>query len=387
MSLVINGKTYKTVYLNGKEYSRGYFNGKLVFTRAPDNNSYLYAGSGVRLAADGTSAVSYLNTPRVISNTLSNQTLGSSPFELQFDVHSKAITHGTTQIFNAGGLMRCFAQGGTLHFKFAWDNAVYELDKKYLKEGWNTVILSSTGKIISLQVNEYVAILVDTTKKVPILDYTPHSASVSSEYVTNTSGGYISINNLDNLNLGAASTWSIGASFVYTTGDASYDGIYGSYDDYKVPELNINIGKNKLYVHLSSDGSSRDIVDGWEANYTLNKGSRYWTILSFTGTSYELSISADGIEYQTYTIASTSTRVASVTNPAMIFMNRRVGNGQNAWLKGPLYTSYTDTYIIADGVEYGRTYSYPITYPQLTVGQISSQVDWTKVRNIKAIIL
>lgn len=357
----------------------------------PDIYPYLLAGrSGnkfIKLMASKTDAIYYNNIPQIITDTLSGQTLGQSPFELQFDVHSKAITQGTTQLFDAPGLVKCIAQNGTLYFKFAWELPWYSLDKKYLKSGWNTVILSSTGMIISLQVNEYVAILVDTTKKVPMLDYTPHNVSVSSEYVTNVSGGYISINNLDNLNLGTASTWSIGASFVYTPGDVDYDGVYGSYTDYTVPELNINVASNKLYAHISSDGSSRDIASSSYVDYTLKQGSRYWTILSFTGTAYELSISADGIEYQTYTIASTSTRVASVTNPAMIFMNRRVGNGQNYWLKGPLYTSYTDTYIIADGVEYGKTYSYPITYPQLSVGQISSQVGWTKVRNIKAVIL
>ena len=357
----------------------------------PDIYPYLLAGrSGnklIKLMASKTDAIYYSNTTQIITDTLSGQILGQSPFELQFDVHSKSITQGTTQILNADGLMRCFAQGGTLHFKFAWDDAVYTLDKKYLKSGWNTVILSSTGETISLQVNEYVAILLDATKKVPILDYTPHSASVSSEYVTNVSGGYISINNLDNLNLGTASTWSIGASFVYATGASGHNGVFGAHTNYYAPELDIDLSTNKLYVNLSSTGTSRDIADSAYADFILSPNTRYWTKLKFTGSAYIIAVSTDGATFQEQTVVSSSARVYNGASPNLVFMNRRMGNGQNYWLKGPLYTSYADTYIIADGVEYGKTYIYPIAYPQLSVGQISSPVNWTKVRNIRAVLL
>ena len=362
-----------------------------VVAPEPDIYPYLLAGrSGnklIKLMASKTDAIYYNNIPQIIADTLSGQTLGQSPFELRFDVHSKAITDGTTQLFDAPGLMKCIAQDGTLYFKFAWELPWYSLDKKYLKSGWNPVALVSDGTNITLQVNEYVSVILDTSQKIAMLDYTLHSVSVDGDQITGASGGYVSVNGLDGLNFGTANSWEIGASFVYATGASGHNGVFGTHTNYYAPELDIDLSNNKLYVHLSSTGTSRDIADSAYADFILSPSTRYWTKLKFTGSAYIVAISTDGATFQEQTVVSSSTRVYNGASPNLVFMNRRMGNGQNYWLKGPLYTSYADTYIIADGVEYGRTYSYPITYPQLSVGQISSQVDWTKVRNIKAVIL
>ncbi|MGN0024949.1 MAG: hypothetical protein ACI351_05900 [Candidatus Avelusimicrobium sp.] len=355
----------------------------------PDPSPYLLANKmpAVRLYAGENEPLYWTNPSRVIENTLSGKALGTSPFVLQFAVHSKAITDGTTQLLDAPGLMNCIAQDETLYFKFAWELPWYSLDKKYLKSGWNPVALVSDGTNITLQVNEYVSVILDTSQKIAMLDYTLHSVSVDGDQITGASGGYVSVNGLDGLNFGTANSWEIGASFVYAAGASGHNGVFGTHTNYYAPELDIDLSTNKLYVNLSSTGTSRDIADSAYADFILSPNTRYWTKLKFTGSAYIIAVSTDGATFQEQTVVSSSARVYNGASPNLVFMNRRMGNGQNYWLKGPLYTSYTDTYIIADGVEYGKTYSYPITYPQLTVGQISSQVDWTKVRNIKAVIL
>lgn len=356
----------------------------------PDPAPYLLAARKpreTRLLASPGHPLYYTNPARFEIDELSGKTLGQQAFELQFEVNSAAITQGTTQLLNVPGLMECEAVNETLYFRFAWELPWYSLDKKYLKSGWNSVALVSDGEKISLQVNEYVAILLDTTQRLPVLDYTPHGISVGDHEVTGASGGYISVNNLDNLNFGLANSWTIGASFVYTVGSDAYNGIFGSYSDYEVPELNIDVSSNRVYANLSSNGSSRDIADAVYHSSPLTIGARYWTKLSFTGTQYTLALSEDGVNFQEQVIADTTTRVHSINNPNMIFMNRRVGNNQNVWLKGPLCTSYKDTYIIVDDAEYGKAYEYSIKYPQLSVGQISSPVNWTKVRSIRAVLL
>lgn len=355
----------------------------------PDPSPYLLANKmpAVRLYAGENEPLYWTNPSRVIENTLSGKALGTSPFVLQFAVHSKAITDGTTQLLDAPGLMNCIAQDETLYFKFAWELPWYSLDKKYLKIGWNYIALVSDGTNITLQVNEYVGVILDTSQKIANLDYTPHSVSVDGDQVTGASGGYVSVNGLDGLNFGTANSWEIGASFVYAAGASGHNGVFGAHTNYYAPELDIDLSTNKLYVNLSSTGTSRDIVDSAYADFILIPNTRYWTKLKFTGRAYIIAISTDGSTFQEQTLVSSSARVYNGASPNLVFMNRRMGNGQNYWLKGPLYTSYADTYIIADGVEYGKTYIYPIAYPQLSVGQISSPVNWTKVRNIRAVLL
>ena len=356
----------------------------------PDPAPYLLAARKpreTRLLASIGQPLYYTNPARFEIDELSGKTLGQQAFELQFSVNSAAITQGTTKLLNVPGLMECESVNETLYFKFAWDVSWYSLDKKYLNSGWNYIVLVSDGEKISLQVNEYVGVIVDTSQKIASLDYTPHSVSVDGDQVTGASGGYVSVNGLDGLNFGTVNSWEIGASFVYATGASGHNGVFGAYTNYYAPELDIDLSSNKLYVNLSSTGTSRDIVDSAYADFILSPNTRYWTKLKFTGSAYIVAISTGGATFQEQTVVSSSKRVYNGANPNLVFMNRRMGNGQNYWLKGPLYTSYADTYIIADGVEYGKTYSYPVVYPSIVVGQISSPVNWTKVRNIRAVLL
>ncbi|MDD6153142.1 MAG: hypothetical protein PUC11_04250 [Elusimicrobia bacterium] len=169
MGLVINGKTYKIVCLNGKEYSRGYFNGRLVLN-VPDNNAYLWAGPGVRLAADDTSAVSYLNTPQIISNTLSGAAIGLQTFSLSFYVHKDAVETGTVRLLELPGVVSVKSEASALAFKFAWEkNPVWRFCKTTdFASGWNKVTLAKTGKKLAVGVNTHEYILADHTTSTPV---------------------------------------------------------------------------------------------------------------------------------------------------------------------------------------------------------------------------
>ena len=384
MSLVINGKKYNHIGLNGKEYSRGYFNGRLVLLK-PDKNSYLWATNKVRLAADGTSAVSYLNTPRVISNTLSGQTPGKAPFALSFDVHANAVSQGTTQLLCAQGLMDCIAQNGTLYFKFAWDVSTYALDKQYLKDGWNKVTLSSDGSKIYFQVNAYATVLVDAsiiiTKSVLIVGFD------SSDYLR------------------------LKLPF----------GTYSSYDIIIPVSVQENTNTQPIIARSDADitmylqGSSKcqRLYPGGQvqASTVMENGRSYWTRLVYDGTTCSAYIAPDDhsmnakdtppVSNPFWTLQATKSGDMLAGDKWHIGQNQTTGKFWASMIDIGRTLMYTDGEVFADGMvepsfwqkfedaghlsRLEREYKPP--YPQLSVGQISSPVSWTKVRGIKAVIL
>nr|QGT50651.1 hypothetical protein Elusimicrob1349_1210 [uncultured Elusimicrobia bacterium] len=169
MSLIINGKKYNIVCLNGKEYSRGYFNGRLVLN-VPDNNAYLWAGPGVRFGADDKTAVSYLNTPQVITDALSGAAIGLADFRLAFDVHKDAVETGTVYLLTLPGAVAVKSEGETLAFKFLWEKApVWKwAPKAALTEGWNKIILQKQNARVTLSVNGTVYTLIDHSNGAPV---------------------------------------------------------------------------------------------------------------------------------------------------------------------------------------------------------------------------
>ena len=360
-----------------------------VFSRQllirPDLSPYLMASNRVKLLAGAGEPLYWTNQERVIADTLSGKALGQSPFELRFDVHSKAITDGTTQLFYAPGLMKCIAQDETLYFKFAWDDAVYALGKKYLKDGWNTVILSSTGEIISLQVNEYVAILVDTSKVI----------TKSVWYSGFTSSRYISLK--------------------------QPFGLYQKYDII-IPVLVADntttqsiVAKNNVDVTMYVQGSSKCLriyPSGTVMNSTVaENGKYYWTRCVYDGSRTTVYIAADDHSMNPQdlpTIDSTFWTPQAYASDDKFSGNAwhigHNGSSNNYWhslidIGRSLIT--TDGEVFADGTIEGSFSSkfdfnssltrtkreYKPSYPVMSVGQISSQVAWTKVRNIKAVIL
>ena len=355
----------------------------------PDIYPYLLAGrSGkklIKLMASKTDAIYYSNTPQIIIDTLSGKILGQSPFELQFDVHSKSITQGTTQILNADRLMRCFAQGGTLHFKFAWDNAVYELDKKYLKEGWNTIALASDGVKISFKANVYETTLVDAS-----------ASYIGKFYKGFSNSNYLKLpirlpvlSNLDiitracidsgrnyTMNLFTNATRSNPYSICFGVGGGLPRNpfIYIGSGMSQGGDTSINLNKWYWYRHVLSQGVYKlyTLLDNLYTPSTLPEIEE-WT--------FESEVTFDMFSDSELNIGNSRYDTSSYWNGKIDVTNTQVKANGNVVFDGK-----NDQILVIGTMEYEEGY-VGTPYPQLTVGQISSQVDWTKVRNIKAIIL
>lgn len=353
----------------------------------PDPSPYLLANKmpAVRLYAGENEPLYWTNPSRVIENTLSGKALGTSPFVLQFAVHSKAITDGTTQLFDAPGIMNCIAQNGTLYFKFAWDNAVYALDKKYLKSGWNPVALASDGAKITLTVNEYAAVVLDS----------------STAYVARLVSGF-------------------GPSFKFTnakytpsdvhTGDMILRALRTSNHSSRKEIFSNNVGNNPPFIGLDSSNkptlwTSADAQSGQTAQ---EPNVWYWfRVLIQDGTHSLYTLKDESSLYTRLTLPDISVWTHECDSTQDMFSNCKTSignNGDNSSTYWPGIIDVTSMKVVLNGAYYydgftdysqlsisGRL-SYTdewlgTPYPQLSVGQISSSVSWTKVRNIKAVIL
>ena len=319
----------------------------------PDPSPYLLANKmpAVRLYAAPNEPLYWTNPQRVIADTLSGKTLGQSPFELRFDVHSKAITDGTTQLLDAHGLVKCIAQDETLYFKFAWELPWYSLDKKYLKSGWNYIVLASDGEKISLQVNEYVAIIINTAPK-----YVPW---VQPVLTSNTSYGVVTSSANRGTSDAQAEWHALDGKLPVASDQYTYFGWGEGVPQWWKWVLPVTIKINKIGVYNRATAGT--------TNYTK-------LLQFFTNDTRTTQLTP----VLTLPNNSTEETVYTLTEPV---------------LTNQIYAYMTDTYGEPSG--YGGIGEINITaevlqetpYPYISVGQISSPVSWTKVRNIKAVIL
>lgn len=354
----------------------------------PDPSPYLLANKmpAVRLYAAPNEPLYWTNPERVIADTLSGNTLGQSPFELRFDVHSKAVTDGTTKLFDAPGLIECIAQDETLYFKFAWELPWYSLDKKYLKSGWNSVALVSDGEKIYLQVNEYVSTLVDSS--IAITKSILYSGFTSSRYI-------------------------------------SLKQPFGTYQSYEItiPVLVANntntqpiVAKSNADVTMYLQGSSSclRVYPGETvlASNVMSGGKFYWTKLVYNGSNHTAYIAADDHSKNAQDLPAVSDNsfwTAQAQSSSINFSGDTWHIGHNGSTNKYWESQIdigrsliiTDGEVFADGTIEGSFSSkfdfnsslarvekeYKPPYPKISVGQISSPVSWTKVRNIKAVIL
>ena len=355
----------------------------------PDPAPYLLAARKpreTRLLASPGHPLYYTNPARFEIDELSGKTLGRQAFELQFEVNSAAIMQGTTQLLNVPGLMQCEAVNETLYFKFAWDVSWYSLDKKYLKSGWNYIVLVSDGEKISLQVNEYVSTLVDSS--IAITKSILYSGFTSSRYI-------------------------------------SLKQPFGTYHSYEItiPVLVANntntqpiVAKSNADVTMYLQGSSsclRVYPSGTVlASNVMSGGKFYWTKLVYDGSNHTAYIAADDHSKNAQglpAVSDSSFWTAQAQSSSINFSGDTWHIGHNGSTNKYWESQIdigrsliiTDGEVFADGTIEGSFSSkfdfnsslarvekeYKPPYPQLSVGQISSSVSWTKVRNIKAVIL
>lgn len=128
----------------------------------PDPTPYLMASRSVRLLAAPGASLLWPSTPQLLSDTLSNKTVGQAPFEFSFSVHADVIGAGTVFLLDMPGLVNIKAEDNTLMFKFGWKDGWAAVPASVLIAGWNAVSLSSDGVRIRLTVNAAIFTLLDS---------------------------------------------------------------------------------------------------------------------------------------------------------------------------------------------------------------------------------
>lgn len=325
----------------------------------PDPAPYLLASRKpreVRLYAAFNEPLYWTNQAQIITDTLSGKSLGTSPFELVFQIHSNAITQGTTFLLDAPGLMKCWAQDDTLNFKFGWDASIYAINTQPLKTGWNTVVLSSTRDIITLQVNEYTATLFGGVVPFTKINF-PAETESDTAYLNQ---------------ILESGTWEVA------------DGV--------LQNVKVSDSSGTAYGHMrfTTTNACTFLVDSTissEANYDY--GAVYIGTESYEPTQSQVkSGTTDGKGNYVFT---GNGETITTTSPA-----KRVGN--YCVLDLQANTEYVASFIyVKDGSgsrgdDKLKIHQYATTldatpYPTITVGQLAVQTDWTKVKAVRASIL
>ena len=136
---------------------------------------------------------------------------------------------------------------------------------------------------------------------------------LSDKIVSNfSSRNYIELPVID---LNSPDTWEIQLKF--TTGSSTSRQTIFTYNESKhtpgsldADSINISLFGNRIYLELSSNGSSYDIYDGRVgSHYDLSSNTTYYIRLKFTGTSYILYLSTDNSSWSTLTTVNSSEKV------------------------------------------------------------------------------
>lgn len=320
----------------------------------PDPAPYLLAARRpreTRLLASLGHPLYYTNPARFEIDELSGKSLGQQAFELQFSVNSSAISQGTTYLIEAPGLLMCKAQDSTLYFKFGWDTTWYKVPSNCITTGWNTIILSSDGVYIRILVNSYSSILIDPTPK-----YIPWIQPVLT---SNTSYGVVTSSSNRSTSVAQAEWHALDGKLPVASDQYTYFGWYVGVPQWWNWNLPYDIRISKIGIYNRATTGT--------TNYTK-------TIQFFTNESRTQQLTGLLI------LPDNSTEKIEYTLPSPITTNN-------------IYAYMTDTYGGTSG--YGGIGELEITaevltaeqYPQLSVGQILVQTDWTKIRNVRAVLL
>jgi len=416
MSLIINGKKYNIVCLNGKEYSRGYFNGRLVLN-VPDTNAYLWAGPGVRLAADDKTAVSYLNTPQIVQDALSGQTVGAADFRLAFDVHKDAVETGTVYLLTLPGVLAVKSERGALAFKFLWEQggdsrlqpsgmtnnktAAWRFaPQTVLTDGWNKVVLQKQNAQVTLSVNGTVYTLIDHSDGAPVKNKIYRGFSTQR---------YIQAKDVPACD-------AVFMNVIPAEVNAYSRQTLCSYFANKDVRLCLNSGA-KLFFYAEGYTYSTD--------YALEAGKRYWIKLFKQG----IGTAKDATALAVAPDDNTATLDAVVSGAAALdwttFWDWRADSYQvfRTWSSEPFHWGkdvYSDSssYIWRGGIDMaklayvrqgeilwdGRKDAYTVAYPNdtawsveewqnkpdmpdVSAGALSVTPGWMKVKDVKAVLL
>lgn len=379
----------------------------------PDPAPYLLAARRpreTRLLASLGHPLYYTNPARFEIDELSGKTLGQQEFELQFAVNSSAISQGTTYLIEAPGLLECKTQDNTLYFKFGWDATWYKVPSNCIATGWNTIILGSDGTIISLIVNQFYTVLVDSTVHWKPWEQPTFPQFGTSEYSTM----YNSFlrNEVSQFPYKGTFT-SANGTFTYDFSKNNYlNALYGmpwclsdgyiADGDYYMGTPSTTILNHNFQGVGSPDGNYHPEIRTtfpflWNFGKVLKIHSiKLYQMKTYAGFNYE-SMPMCSRSVTAYTDGTRVESLGSVSN-----MTLTPGSEYTITVNDK-ETSYLWLEMLGDENTYEQRYNATAglseividadervegdVYPQISVGQILVQADWTKIRNVRAVLL
>lgn len=386
MSLFINGRNFVRVYYNGKYYNTGYYKNKLVLV-TPDYNDYLMYKKLGYLKSSDDFFVSYKNKPQIVSDLISGSIVGKKAFEVSLELNTDSLSYGTVFLLNIPGLFELKWEKNNLLFLFPWEeNPVWKsLPENILTKKWNNVCLKSDGKIITITVNDYSVVLLDTTKSIDIescvLDGFSASNYLQLKEPFPSSGTYQMIFNVTAQSV--TSTQPVIARnnadrTLYLQGSSS---CFSFYDGSSVVGKTKATAGSKYWVGLEWTGSSSnvylakddntkslDMLPGFSDSFWNTEVSGRNSEI-FLGNAFRLGQNGGT---STFWRGSIDIYKTKITINDLVFLNGK--NWKDVFnIVGTLNETYEHNYI---GVQ----------YPLIENGDVAINTDWNTIKNIKATV-
>lgn len=361
-----------------------------VFSRQllirPDLSPYLMASNRVKLLAGAGEPLYWTNEAQVVENTLNGAIIKKQPFIFSFKLHDSVLSDGTTFIFDYPGLMAAKSEKGKLAFKFYWRNDSWTyLQPTNLQPGYNEIVLSSNGVKLYIEVGGSVYTFVDESvgTLTKVLNYTNNGCTIDGYIAKGTTRAYLEAR--ETPSLVGADSWEFGTKFWYIRGPESYQVIFGPKvaSQRGLPELAIQRSNDQLYVNVASSASSANSTN---MPVYLNSSQPYtfkvYKKAGETGVYCGVSID-DWKTFDEYKVSSTDQY--AMEGAVMTYLNGRVSD--NRYSPGEIDTS--KTYMTVDGVYYSyrEELIYDQRLPELNIGELKLNLDWTKITGVRAILL
>lgn len=112
-----------------------------------------------------------------------------------------------------------------------------------------------------------------------------------------------------------SNTWEIVLKAQLGSSTSDTRGLVGASNSKDYQGIALVLKSNKLYLYMSSNGTSWNIASNVAGKTTLSNGSYYYIKLAFTGSTYVVSYSENGSSWNTEISVSSTAKVYASANP------------------------------------------------------------------------
>lgn len=179
------------------------------------------------------------------------------------------------------------------------------------------------------------------------------------------------------LNLYNASSWKIKGSFIAAQGDNTVDVIFSAADNINGFGIQFYVNIQGYYIFQGSSNSTSWLWTNSINSSNFQNNTKYYYVIEFTGTKYNLNISTDDIEYTTISSYTTSDKISALTST----MTYNIGSSKDAdraWGK-PIdlkdYAVWSDVQPVFSGNKTGTDINNEIEIPYTLSNNGSKIVD------------